>query len=78
MQIKCVAAKIEQQNSVLLVLALMSPPASSPFSAQRGLRQTVRMPRESDGVGNALRQIFGASGMPVEISALLNRLNKED
>ncbi|MEO7388341.1 MAG: hypothetical protein ABIV24_02590 [Sphingomonas sp.] len=39
----------------------------------------VRLPRESDGVGNALRQIFGgAAVLPSEFTALLNRLNNED
>jgi len=57
----------------------MTPPASSPSAAHGGLRQIVRLPRESDGVGNALRQIFGgAAVLPSEVSALLSRLNKED
>ena len=56
----------------------MSPHASF-SSPQRGLRQTVRMPRDSDGVGNALRQIFGR-GPPLssDLNALLDRLNTED
>ena len=55
----------------------MSPPAS-PNAAVNGLRQMARRPRDSDGVGNALRQIFGdIPGMPAEFSALLNRL-KDD
>jgi hypothetical protein len=57
----------------------MSPSASSPSAAHDALRQTVRLPQESDGVGNALRQIFGgAAVLPSEFSALLNRLNKND
>lgn len=43
------------------------------------MRQAVRAPRASDGVGNALRQIFGGcAALPPEFSALLLRLNKED
>lgn len=57
----------------------MSPHASVSNSAQRDLRQTVRAPRESDGVGNALRQIFsGAAVMPSDFGALINRLDKQD
>lgn len=54
----------------------MTPPASSPATAQSGLRQTVRLPRESDGVGSALRQIFsGAGGLPSDLNALIKQLN---
>lgn len=57
----------------------MTPPASSPPTAQGGLRQTVRLPRESDGVGSALRQIFsGAGKVPAEFSTLINQLDKRD
>jgi hypothetical protein len=59
-------------------LSLMTPSASSSCAAHGGLRQTVRLPRESDGVGNALRQIFsGGSTLPADLRALLNRL-KDD
>jgi len=56
----------------------MSPPNSSSFACHKSLRQAVRMPRETDGVGNALRQIFGdAPSLPSEFAALLNQL-KDD
>jgi hypothetical protein len=57
----------------------MTPSASITAPAQRSLRQTVRMPKATDGVGNALRHIFGAApGLPADFGALLSRLNKED
>jgi hypothetical protein len=57
----------------------MTPSASITAPAQRSLRQTVRMPKATDGVGNALRHIFGAApGLPADFAALLSRLNKED
>jgi hypothetical protein len=43
------------------------------------MRHVVRRPRESDGVGNALRQIFGhPSSLPADIGKLLSRLNQND
>jgi hypothetical protein len=37
------------------------------------------MPRDSDGVGSALRQIFGgAPVMSSDLKALLGRLNQDD
>ncbi len=59
--------------------AAMTPPTSLTGSADNSLRQAVRLPRESDGVGNALRNIFGAtSGLPAEFRALLGQLSKDD
>ncbi len=56
----------------------MNPPRTSTSTTQPGLPQTVRMPRDSDGVGNALRQIFcGGVTMPAEFGALLNRLKSD-
>lgn len=57
----------------------MSPPNSTAGTAQSGMRQMVHPPRQSDGVGNALRQIFGyPSSLPSEFGKLLNRLNQND
>ncbi|WP_299424134.1 hypothetical protein [Sphingomonas bacterium] len=54
----------------------MSPPPSQSAATPDSLRQTVRMPRESDGVGSALRQIFaGVPALPSEWRALLGRLD---
>jgi len=57
----------------------MSPPDPNGTAANAELRQTVRRPRESDGVGNALRNVFaGGSTMPQNLSSLLSRLNRCD
>jgi len=57
----------------------MSPPPSNCSTADNGMRQMVRRPRESDGVGNALRQIFSNhSTLPADIGKLLSRLNQND
>ena len=59
--------------------SLVMSPQPSPIVSQSGFGQTVRLPRESDGVGSALRQIFGgAPATSAEFSALLNRLDKQD
>ena len=57
----------------------MSPPDPHAIAISMDLRQTARRPRESDGVGNALRNIFaGAPNLPQDLSALLARLNHND
>lgn len=57
----------------------MSPPNPSSNTANVELRQTVRRPRESDGVGNALRNVFsGATTLPQGLSSLLSQLNRCD
>jgi len=57
----------------------MSPQASFSPTSPRQLRQAVRLPRESDGVGNALRVIFdGSTAVPSDFTALLSRLDKEN
>jgi len=57
----------------------MSPQASFSPTSPRHLRQAVRLPRESDGVGNALRAIFdGSTAVPSDFTALLSRLDKEN
>ena len=57
----------------------MSPPPSNCSTADNGTRHVVRRPRDSDGVGNALRQIFGnPSTLPGDIGKLLSRLNQND
>jgi hypothetical protein len=56
----------------------MSPPDPHSQTAQNDSRQVVRRPRETDGVGNALRQIFtGAPALPSDLASLLRRLPKE-
>jgi hypothetical protein len=57
----------------------MSPPNPHSTASNADLRQTVKRPRESDGVGNALRNIFaGAPQLPHELSNLIGRLNRHD
>lgn len=57
----------------------MSPPDPNGTAANADLRQTVRRPRESDGVGNALRNVFaGAAQLPQDLSSLVARLNRCD
>jgi len=54
----------------------MCPPAPH-SSTQTDSRHVVRRPRESDGVGSALRQIFtGAPDLPNDLNSLLRRLPK--
>jgi len=56
----------------------MSPPDPHSQAAQADNRLAVRRPRESDGVGNALRQIFtGAPNLPSDLAMLLRRLPKD-
>jgi len=60
-------------------LSRMSPPAPINSATNSGMRQMARMPRDSDGVGSALRQIFnGAAGLPSDFKTLLGRLDKND
>ena len=55
----------------------MSPPAPH-GQPQTDSRLLVRRPRESDGVGNALRQTFtGAPNLPSDLLALLRRLSND-
>jgi DNA-binding NarL/FixJ family response regulator len=56
----------------------MSPPHPHSQAIQSGARHVVHRPRESDGVGNALRQIFtGAPTLPNDLASLLRRLPKD-
>ncbi|MGN6817895.1 MAG: hypothetical protein ACTHJR_04415 [Sphingomonas sp.] len=56
----------------------MSPPSPHSQAAQSDGRHAVRRPRESDGVGNALRQIFaGAPALPSDLTSLLRQLPKD-
>jgi hypothetical protein len=69
----------EATNRHIARFAHVSPPPSQSAAAADCLRQTARMPREGDGVGNALRQIFGGMpGMPADWRAILARLNDVD
>jgi hypothetical protein len=57
----------------------MSPPNTNSATASEEMRQIARRPRESDGVGNALRQVFsGAAMLPPELQFLLGRLSRID
>jgi hypothetical protein len=57
----------------------MSPPDPNGSTVNLDLRQAVRRPRESDGVGNALRNVFGgAASLPQDLSSLVARLNRCD
>ena len=57
----------------------MSPPDPNGNAANAELRQMVRRPRESDAVGNALRNVFaGAAALPQNLSSLLSQLNRCD
>ena len=57
----------------------MSPPTPQSNAAYNGLRQVVRRPRESDGIGDALRHIYGRPpSLPPEIGKLLTRLCQND
>jgi hypothetical protein len=41
-------------------------------------RETVRVPRATDGVGNALRQLFDrTSPLPRDMADLLNQLSRD-
>jgi len=60
------------------VLRRMSPPNPHSQATQSDSRHVVHRPRESDGVGNALRQIFaGAPTLPSDLATLLRRLPKD-
>ena len=57
----------------------MSPLPSHDAAANSGLREVAYRPRDSDGVGNALRQIFGgAHSLPSDFRSMLNQLNTND
>lgn len=57
----------------------MSPPEHQMTATNADLREVARRPRESDGVGNALRNIFcGSSNLPHEWGQLLSKLNRSD
>jgi hypothetical protein len=57
----------------------MSPPNPHSQAGQSDSRLAVRCPRESDGVGNALRQIFnGAPNLPSDLTSLLRRLQNDE
>jgi hypothetical protein len=41
-------------------------------------RQTVRRPRATDGVGNALRQLYGGpASLPRDMASLLEQLSRD-
>jgi hypothetical protein len=57
----------------------MSPPNPHSQATQSDSHHVVYRPRESDGVGNALRQIFtGAPSLPSDLTSLLRRLSKDN
>jgi hypothetical protein len=57
----------------------MSPPQPHSTTTNTDSRQAVRRPRESDGVGNALRQIFtGAPNLPGDLTSLLRQLTRDN
>lgn len=61
------------------VLRCMSPPDPHSQATQSDGHHVVYRPRESDGVGNALRQIFtGAPSLPSDLTSLLRRLSKDN
>jgi len=61
------------------VLAGMSPPNPHSQATQSGGQDIVHRPRQSDGVGNALRQIYtGAPTLPSDLQSLLRRLSKDN
>ena len=67
------------KRAVSAFVTPMSPPDPQMTATGADLRQTARRPRESDGVGNALRNIFaGAPNLPHDWTALLSRLNHND
>ncbi len=56
----------------------MTPPHSSLSANAFDQRQPVRRPRASDGVGNALRQIYtGQPALPRDLAELLARLSRD-
>jgi hypothetical protein len=57
----------------------MSPPNPHSQGSQSDSPHVVHRPRESDGVGNALRQIFtGGPALPGDLASLLRRLSKDN
>jgi|GEM_PF-1850595 len=57
----------------------MSPPNPHSQATQSGGQDIVHRPRQSDGVGNALRQIYtGAPTLPSDLQSLLRRLSKDN
>jgi hypothetical protein len=68
----------QQQIMASDVLRRMSPPNPHSQAIHSDSRHVVHRPRESDGVGNALRQIFaGAPNLPSDLASLLRRLPKD-
>jgi hypothetical protein len=56
----------------------MSPPNPHSQSMPSG-HDVVHRPRQSDGVGNALRQIYtGAPMLPSDLASLLRQLSKDN
>jgi hypothetical protein len=57
----------------------MSPPNPYSQATPSGGHDIVNRPRQSDGVGNALRQIYtGAPTLPSDLESLLRRLSKDN
>lgn len=57
----------------------MSPPNPYSQATPSGGHDIVNRPRQSDGVGNALRQIYtGAPTLPSDMESLLRRLSKDN
>jgi len=60
------------------VLAGMSPPNPHSQATPSGGHNIVHRPRQSDGVGSALRQIYaGTPNLPSDLTSLLRRLSKD-
>lgn len=56
----------------------MTPPRPDLTLQRADHRQVVRTPRASDGIGNALRQIYGGQPtLPREMTMLLDRLSRD-
>ena len=57
----------------------MSPTLPAPAIGHVALRQVALRPRDSDGVGCALRQVFGRQpARAAELDLLLARLDQKD
>jgi len=57
----------------------MSPPNPHSQTSPSDGHDIVHRPRQSDGVGNALRQIYtGAPILPSDLASLLRRLSKDN
>ena len=69
-----------QQSVASDVLSVMSPPNTNGATENGEMRQIARRPRESDGVGNALRQVFNGSPamLPPELQTLLGQLSRNN